>query len=104
MDLMMPVLYPGTVQELLELGLLGIAMSRYTGSWVGIKAVSDTLDAVSTVAVKPYEPAIVLPNDFHFATVCISVSRIRGPSKNRVSGASRFQRRKLSGAQTGSIA
>ena len=66
MDLMMPVLYPGTVQELLELGLLGIAMSRYTGSWVGIKAVSDTLDAVSTVAVKPYEPAIVLPNDFQF--------------------------------------
>jgi indolepyruvate ferredoxin oxidoreductase len=66
MDLMMPVLYPGTVAELLELSLIGIAMSRYCGAWVGIKAVSDTLDAVSTVSVDPRHPSIVLPNDFEF--------------------------------------
>ena len=66
MDLMMPVLYPGSVAELLEFGLLGIAMSRYSGSWVGIKAVCHTLDAVSTVLVDPLAPSIVLPNDFEF--------------------------------------
>ena len=66
MDLMIPVLYPGSVAELLEFGLIGIAMSRYSGSWVGIKAIADTLDAVSTVSVDPLAPSIVLPNDFEF--------------------------------------
>jgi indolepyruvate ferredoxin oxidoreductase len=66
MDLNMPVLYPGTVQELLDLSLIGIAMSRYSGAWVGIKAISDTLDAVSTISVNPHNPGIVIPNDFEF--------------------------------------
>ena len=46
MDLMMPVLYPGTVQELFELGLL-VSQCRVTPGPGWIKAVSDTPDAVS---------------------------------------------------------
>ena len=38
-DLMMPMLYPGNVAELIELGLYGIALSRFSGAWVGFKAI-----------------------------------------------------------------
>ena len=48
-DAMMPVLYPGSAQEILALGLLGFALSRFCGLWVGIKIVSDVADEFSTV-------------------------------------------------------
>ena len=52
MDLMLPTLYPASVQELIDLGLFGIALSRFCGAWVGFKAVSDTLDAVALSACR----------------------------------------------------
>ncbi len=62
LDAQMPVLYPGTVQEVLELGLLGFALSRYCGSWVGMKIVTNVADGFSTVrlggAATPVLPAI----------------------------------------------
>ena len=66
MDLMLPTVYPATVQELLDLGLFGIALSRFCGAWVGFKAISDTLDAVASVQALPDEPRIVVP-EFEFA-------------------------------------
>lgn len=60
-DLGMPVLYPGNVQEILDLGLLGIALSRYTGAWVGFKIVTDVADAVATVEIDAERPEIVHP-------------------------------------------
>ena len=59
-DAMMPVLYPGSAQEILDLGLLGFALSRYCGLWVGVKIVTDVADEYSTVELKPL-PAIVEP-------------------------------------------
>ena len=43
MAAVMPVLFPSSVHEFIELGLLGIAMSRYSGCWVGYKVISDTI-------------------------------------------------------------
>ncbi len=46
-----PVLYPANVNEFIEYGLLGYAMSRYTGCWVGFKVVNETVEQTATVEV-----------------------------------------------------
>ena len=57
----MPVLYPSNTQELLDYGLHGIAMSRYSGCWVGMKIVTDVAEGGGTVYVAPDSPSIVMP-------------------------------------------
>ena len=49
MDAYIPVLSPAGVQEILDFGVLGWAMSRYSGCWVGLKCVKDTVEATSVV-------------------------------------------------------
>ncbi len=61
---MMPVLYPSSVQEILDLGLHGWAMSRYSGCWVGFKCVADTVESSSSVYVDPARTKIIVPDDF----------------------------------------
>ena len=63
-DALVPVLNPAGVQEILEYGLLGIAMSRFTGGWVALKCVHDTVESTASIPVDPERPAIVLPEDF----------------------------------------
>ncbi len=60
-DAQMPVLFPGTVQEVLDLGLLGFAMSRYSGLWVGLKMVTNVADEFATAFVSPTRLSIVSP-------------------------------------------
>lgn len=61
---MIPVLYPTGVQEIIDLGLHGIAMSRYSGLYVAFKCVSDTVDASASVLIEIDQPHIQLPTDF----------------------------------------
>lgn len=57
----MPVLYPSNTQELLDYGLHGIAMSRFSGCWVGMKVVTDVVEGGGSVYVGADAPAITLP-------------------------------------------
>jgi indolepyruvate ferredoxin oxidoreductase len=57
----MPILYPASTGEFLELGLHAIALSRYSGCWVAMKLVGPLADGGETVAVSPARPSIVLP-------------------------------------------
>ena len=58
-----PVLNPASVQDYLDLGLLGWAMSRYAGSWVGFKCVTDTVESAASVLVGPERVRPRLPED-----------------------------------------
>ena len=58
---LIPSLYPANVQEILDYGLLGIAMSRYSGSWVAIKCMNEVAEQTATVELRlrdfaPIEP------------------------------------------------
>jgi indolepyruvate ferredoxin oxidoreductase len=60
-DAMIPVLNPSDVNEIVELGLLGFAMSRFSGCWIGLKITQETADATQTISLKPQELKIVTP-------------------------------------------
>ena len=60
----LPVFYPASVQEYLDLGLHGWAMSRYSGLWVAMKAVTEVVESSASVEVDPQRVRIVLPQDF----------------------------------------
>ncbi|HEY5635668.1 MAG TPA: indolepyruvate ferredoxin oxidoreductase family protein [Burkholderiales bacterium] len=60
----MPVLSPSNVQEILDFGLHGFAMSRYSGCWVGFKCVTDIVESSASAQVGPEQVSIVLPQDF----------------------------------------
>ena len=64
MSAIMPVLYPSSINEFVEMGLLGIAMSRYSGCWVGFKVIADTVETTAQVDLAGEARQFVLPNDF----------------------------------------
>ncbi len=59
-----PVLHPANVQEYLDFGVHGFAMSRYAGLWVGFKCVTDVIESGATVEVDPHRVKVMLPADF----------------------------------------
>ncbi|MBA2237218.1 MAG: indolepyruvate ferredoxin oxidoreductase family protein [Lysobacter sp.] len=61
---MIPILNPAGVQDILDMGLLGWAMSRYTGRWVGFKTIAETVESSASVDVNPLLLDIVTPSDF----------------------------------------
>ncbi|TNE61340.1 MAG: indolepyruvate ferredoxin oxidoreductase family protein [Alphaproteobacteria bacterium] len=60
----MPELYPASIQEFVEYGVLGIAMSRFTGTWVGFKATGETVETSGTVDLSREMREIIIPTDF----------------------------------------
>src|SRR5882724_7108864 len=64
MDACIPVLNPSVVQEILDLGLYGWAMSRYSGCWIAFKTIAETVDSSASVEVGPDRIKIDLPEDF----------------------------------------
>ncbi|MCA3034919.1 MAG: indolepyruvate ferredoxin oxidoreductase family protein, partial [Rhodocyclaceae bacterium] len=65
---MIPVLYPTGVADIIELGLHGFAMSRYSGCYVALKCVSDTVDASASVNLDIDSPRVVLPDDIDLSS------------------------------------
>jgi indolepyruvate ferredoxin oxidoreductase len=61
---MMPVLHPSSIQEFLDYGLIGIALSRFSGCWVGLKAVSETAETATNISVGPERGQFSVPTDF----------------------------------------
>ncbi len=64
LDVAIPVLNPAGVQEIIDYGILGYAMSRYAGTWVGIKCVKDNIEATEVVDGSIDRIKIVIPDEF----------------------------------------
>src|ERR1700733_7685622 len=63
-DAAIPSLNPAGVEDILDLGLYGWALSRYSGCWVGFKTVAETMDSSASVVLHPDRVRIVLPENF----------------------------------------
>ncbi len=63
-NLGIPYLYPGNVQDILDYGLLAIALSRFSAAWVGMKMVTDVCDGGGTAELDPSRPVIRLPEGY----------------------------------------
>ncbi len=64
MDAGIPVLNPSGVQEILDYGLIGWAMSRWSGCWIAMKTIAETVDSSASVSVAPDRVSIAIPEDF----------------------------------------
>ena len=62
-DAMIPILSPSGVQELIDYSILGWALSRYAGVWVGLKCLKDTIDATEVVDGSPDKLKIIYPEN-----------------------------------------
>jgi len=59
-----PVLNPAGVQDVLDYGLYGWALSRYSGCWVGLKAITENMDSAISADLDASRIRIRLPEDF----------------------------------------
>lgn len=60
-DAYIPVLSPAGVQEILDYGLYGFALSRFAGVWTGLKTMKDTVEATAVVDGDPHRLQFVMP-------------------------------------------
>jgi indolepyruvate ferredoxin oxidoreductase len=63
-DVMIPILHPAGVQEILDYGLYGWAMSRYCGSWVALKSMHETVESTAVIDGSLDRVKIIMPDDF----------------------------------------
>jgi len=61
---LMPYLYPSSIHEMIEMGLLGIAMSRYSGCWVGMKVITETVETTAEIDLADEMTPFNIPTDF----------------------------------------
>jgi indolepyruvate ferredoxin oxidoreductase len=61
-DTYMPVLSPAGVQEILDFGLYGFALSRFSGLWCGLKLMKDTVEVTSVIDGRPDRMSFVTPD------------------------------------------
>ncbi|MFM2450221.1 MAG: hypothetical protein RIS44_2671 [Pseudomonadota bacterium] len=60
----LPVFFPSSVQDILDMGLHAFAMSRFSGVWAGVKTIQEVVESASSVFVDPDRVNIVIPTDF----------------------------------------
>ncbi|MEO8299122.1 MAG: indolepyruvate ferredoxin oxidoreductase family protein [Burkholderiales bacterium] len=60
----LPVFFPSSVQDILDMGLHAFAMSRYAGLWTAMKTIQEVVESSSSIDVGPDRVRIVLPEDF----------------------------------------
>jgi indolepyruvate ferredoxin oxidoreductase len=98
---MMPILNPATVQEYLDFGIYGFALSRYSGCWIGFKAISETAESSASITVDPQRMQFVEPADFVMPSTGVHIrwpdppleaeKRLHGPKMQAVAAFARAE-------------
>ncbi|MGI9412054.1 MAG: indolepyruvate ferredoxin oxidoreductase family protein, partial [Hyphomicrobiales bacterium] len=86
MDVMMPILNPAGVQELIDYSIYGWALSRYSGCWVGLKCVKDTIESTGAADAAVDRIEIVTPTDFEMPEGGLNIR----PSDDRLEAEARL--------------
>ena len=60
----LPVFFPASVQEILDLGIHAFAMSRFSGVWAGMKTIQEIVESSATAMIDPERVHIRIPTDF----------------------------------------
>ncbi|HEX2542532.1 MAG TPA: indolepyruvate ferredoxin oxidoreductase family protein [Caldimonas sp.] len=60
----LPVFFPSSVQDILDMGLHAFAMSRFAGVWSGMKTIQEIVESSASISVDPDRVDIILPEDF----------------------------------------
>ncbi len=91
-DAMMPILSPAGVQEILDYGQYGYALSRYSGCWVGLKCMKDTIETTSVVETALDRIDIKYPTDFEMPEGGLNIRLVddRIPQEARLQDYKRF--------------
>jgi indolepyruvate ferredoxin oxidoreductase len=63
-DVMIPILNPAGVQEIVDYGLYGWAMSRFTGAWTALKCMHETVESTAVIDGSLDRVKIIIPDDF----------------------------------------
>src|ERR1700688_3268672 len=96
---MMPILNPATIQDYLDLGLFGFALSRFSGCWVAFKAASEAVDSSASVYVDPQRVAVTMPSAFAMPPGGLHIRWPRGGMDWAVEQERRLHGPKLAAAQ-----
>ncbi|SFL16758.1 indolepyruvate ferredoxin oxidoreductase family protein [Falsiroseomonas stagni] len=94
-DLEIPLLDPAEVAEVLEFGVKGIALSRFAGTWAGMKCIAETMDASATLRVDPGAYVTHAPNGVEMPPGGL---HLRIPDPSALDQESRLRRFKLPAA------
>ena len=99
---MIPVLSPASIQECLDYGLVGIAMSRFSGCWVALKATTEIIEASAVVDIGLSRHTVTLPADVSPVAGALGIrwpdtpldqeSRLHGPKMQAVLAFARANR------------
>ncbi|MDX1402654.1 MAG: indolepyruvate ferredoxin oxidoreductase family protein, partial [Kiloniellales bacterium] len=92
-DAMIPVLSPSGVQEFLDLGIYGWALSRYAGTWVGFKVIGETAESTASCSVDPDRIQVQIPKPEEFDMPADGLN-IRWPD-DRIVQEARLHRQKI---------
>ena len=60
----LPVFFPSSAQDILDLGLHAFAMSRFAGVWTAMKTIQEVVESAASIDVSPDRVKIALPEDF----------------------------------------
>lgn len=91
MDAYMPIVSPAGVQEILDYGTYAFALSRFSGLWVGLKTMKDTIEVTSVVDGDPNRIQLVKPEyDLPEGGLNIRLVDDRTPQEARIIDHKRF--------------